>query len=464
MKQLSQDHPGQRITFRGAELSQRQLTRIQVVVAEGQLKTRQALAGELCRMFGWRRPGGGLSIRSALDLLRSLERKGVVRLPAPRQTPRRRNRDLVKAAAAGLYPSGEPPAMASREEGTAGPLRVRPIQAGELLDWRAHMERFHYLGDAPMVGESLRYVAELGGRLAALLSWSSATLHNEPRDHHVGWDAATRRSNLHLVVNNARFLILPWARRPHLASQVLAFNLRRLVRDWVRAYRNPVVLAETFVDVSRFRGICYRASNWVCVGQTKGWSKSGRTYQHHGEPKSVWLYPLHRDYKRQLCETEAMRKRRERFMNLDVERLPLHGQGGLLEILAQVPEPRKARGIRHGMRGILAMSLCAVLAGARSIMAIWEWAAEQSDETRKLLGSKWHTAPSERTFRRVLGLVEAIGKMHVLDRPSKLGEFFTGFVVPGNQGQGIGVAAKIFHELRGKFDAIPFHPMDTTDI
>ena len=286
-------------------------------------------------------------------------------------------------------------------------LVVRPIRAEEVLGWRAHMERFHYLGDAALVGESLRYVAHLDGEVVALLSWGAASLRNGPRDRYVGWDEATKKAKLDLVVNNARFLILPWSRRPHLASRVLAANLRRLSRDWEEVHGHRVVLAETFVDTSRFRGTCYRASNWVCVGETKGWSKSGNAYRFHGQPKSVWLYPLRRDFKELLCMAADACTRKEGFMVIDVEKLPLDGKGGLFDVLRGVPDPRKRRGIRHKVQSLLATAICAVLAGARSFTAMAEWAAEQSRETLERLGSKRGKAPSERTYRRLFASLDA---------------------------------------------------------
>jgi len=285
-------------------------------------------------------------------------------------------------------------------------LVVRPIRADEVLGWRAHMERFHYLGDVALVGESLRYVAYLDGGLVALLSWGAASLRNGPRDRYVGWDDATKEAKLGLVVNNTRFLVLPWARRPHLASRVLGANLRRLSRDWEEVYGHRVVLAESFVDTSRFRGTCYRASNWVCVGETKGWSRSGSGYRFNGQPKSVWLYPLRRDFKQQLCVAADTGTRKEGFMVLDVEKLPLDGQGGLFDILRGVPDARKRRGVRHPIQSLLGTAICSVLAGARSFTAMGEWAAEQSRETLERLGSKRGKAPSERTYRRLFDSID----------------------------------------------------------
>jgi hypothetical protein len=374
-------------------------------------RSRQELARDLSRELGWRRPNGGWGVRSARDLLTRLDELGVIRLPAPRRAQGRPRREVVEAAA--LLLSGD----VGREDhsiaaGAGSVLTVRPIHASELLQWRAHIERFHYLGDAALVGASLRYVALLDGEWVALLSWGAAALRNGPRDRYVGWDDATRKANLHRVVNNARFLILARARRPHLASQILAANLRRLSRDWEKTYGHPIVLAETFVDVSRFLGTCYRASNWIPVGETKGWSKSGETYRFHGLPKAVWLYPLERDFKERLLRGAARCTRQETFMRIDVNRLPLHGEGGLFEILCSIPDKRKRRGVRHKLQSILATAISAVLSGARSITAIAEWAAEQSPETLTRLGSTRGKPPSERTYRRAFDSVD----LEVLDR------------------------------------------------
>jgi hypothetical protein len=116
----------------------------------------------------------------------------------------------------------------------------------------------------------------------------------------VQWSESIKRKKLHYIVNNTRFCVLPWIRIKCLASKVLALNLKRLNDDWYNIYNHPVYLAETFVDQSRFQGICYKASNWRYVGQTSGSGKRGNVYHYHGQPKAVYLYPLHRNFKRLL--------------------------------------------------------------------------------------------------------------------------------------------------------------------
>ncbi len=294
----------------------------------------------------------------------------------------------------------------------SGALVVRPILESERLWWRAYMDRYHYLGNCRMVGESLRYVALVGTEPVALLGWAAAALHNKPRDEYLGWDAETRRRNLPMVVGNVRFLILPWIRVKHLASRVLGANLRRLSSDWQQRFGHAVWLAETFVDAQRFAGICYRAANWTCLGQTLGYARKGASYQRHGCPKTVFIYPLHKHFRERLCavgpalghrgqETEAA------MLKLKVSALPLDGKGGLIEVLRQLPDPRKARGKRHGVAFITTIAVCAVLAGARSVTAITQWAKDQSIATLRRMGCRRKSAPSYSTILRVLGAIDA---------------------------------------------------------
>jgi hypothetical protein len=443
------------VVFRGTVLDERQIGRIQRLVEGGEGQSRQDLAREVCRRFGWRRPNGAWATRGARQLLVGLQRQGVLRLPAPRRAQGR-----AAPAGAGRWPDraglagareaavGGPPGAPARLGPSArggGTLVVRPIVEAERPRWRADLTRFHYLGDAALIGESLRYVAVLDGDWVALASWGAAALHNGPRDRYVGWDAACRRANLHLVVNNVRFLMLPGQHPPSLASRVLGATLRRLSRDWEARYGHPVVLAETFVDPARFRGTCYRASNWLRVGHTQGWAKQGARYRFTGQPKEVWLYPLRRDFRAQLGAAAGPGPAQEGGMVLDVEKLPLHGQGGLFEVLGEVADPRKRRGVRHRMQSILATGICAVLAGARSFTAMGEWAAEQSRETLQRLGSRRGTPPSERTYRRLLARLDVaeldrrLGQWVAAQQPLLAG---AGVAVDGKTVRGSGDGAR----------------------
>jgi hypothetical protein len=390
------------VVFRGTVLGPTQVGQIRRLIESRPGQTRQDVARATCRLFGWRCESGAWAVRASRELLIRLEQAGRIRLPAASRPQGRPRRDMLEMAT-DLVP---PLVDANWEPAAGATLLVQPVGVDEALGWRAYMERYHYLGDAAVVGESMRYAAFLDGELVALLGWGSASLHNGPRDQYLGWDAGAQRVNLNLVVNNVRFLMLPWARQHHLASRVLGANLRRLGRDWQARYGHAVVLAETFVDSSRFRGTCYRASNWRCVGETQGWSKSGNAYRFHGQPKAVWLYPLTRDFRQRLLTTKT-RVTMEGRMTLDVGKLALEGKDGLFAILGTIPDSRKRRGIRHKIQSVLAIALCAALTGARSFTAIGEWAADQSRETLQKLGCKRCKPPSERTVRRVLHAVDA---------------------------------------------------------
>jgi hypothetical protein len=261
------------------------------------------LARAICGAWNWRQANGSLSAYACLDLLLRLEERGLVTVPAPVPPPRRRNRkpfshlplppELI--ALTGL--EVRDPHVDLRD------LLVRPIAAEERLGWRLYVERYHYLGDRPIVGEHLLYAAFLEGELVALMGWASAAFRAPLREAYIGWDEATKRRRLHFVANNIRFLILPWVRVRHLASKILAANLRRLSADWQTVWKHPLLLAETFVDTTRFRGTCYRAANWLYLGETAGRSKHGNTYSHGGTRKALFVYPLRRH------ATRSLRKR-----------------------------------------------------------------------------------------------------------------------------------------------------------
>jgi hypothetical protein len=249
--------------------------------AEGRTRISQ----RLCTAWDWRQPNGQLKEYACRDLLLRLEERGYLTLPPRRRAPAGPcQQDVV-----GPVPPPGPPLTAA----DLGTLLVRPVARAERPLWKACLAHYHYLGYRPGAGEQLGYVAYLQGQLVACLAWGAAAYRNGPREAYLGWDQATKRARLPLVVQNTRFLLLPGVRVPHLASKVLAANLRRLRADWQARYGHGLLLAETFVDPTRFRGTCYRAANWVGLGATQGAGKHGNRYRRHGVPKLVFVYPLH---------------------------------------------------------------------------------------------------------------------------------------------------------------------------
>lgn len=293
-------------------------------------------------------------------------------------------------------------------------LIVRPIQPQEELRWNELMATHHYLGFRQLVGESIKYVAEIDGQWVALLGWGTAAFKCGARDEWIGWTKEQQWSRLVYVANNLRFLILPKIRIPNLASKILSVNVKRLSEDWMAVYGHPVVLVETFVDHSRFAGTCYHAAGWLRLGQTRGYGRNAGQYYHHGISKTIYVYPLHQTARRWLSAPFLVPELRggERPM-VNLNAVNLEQPGGLVERLGRLKDPRKPRGVRHKVASTLAVATCAMLSGAFNYLAIAEWASDLSQDLLRRLGCKYHPekrkyiAPSEPTLRRHLQSVDA---------------------------------------------------------
>ena len=398
------------IRHNGVTFDRRRCGRIQRILRECPDITRVALAQRVCKMVGWQRFNGELPERSCRNLLDRLHKHGWIQLPPSRRPAKTAQPPPPAPAADGPLPAW--PEVGPREDASC-PLLVRPILPEEKAAFRLWIQRHHYLGYRPLVGESLCYAAFWEGHLVALLAWAAASLKNAPRDASIGWDEQTKRERLPFVVQNVRFVILPDTDAPtHLASRVLAANLRRLSRDWQACYRHPLLLAETFVDESRFQGTCYRAANWIRLGLTRGFGRHGTTYRHHGVPKAAWIYPLRADALSRLRNagippTVFSKGDGVSQPVLNPEALPLDGDGGLLACLLSIPDVRKRRGLRHPLVTVLAISTLAMLMGKRSFLAIAEFAAHLSPELLCRLGARRKKPPSEPTFRRTLARLPA---------------------------------------------------------
>ncbi len=291
---------------------------------------------------------------------------------------------------------------------------VRLVTKDEMPRWMDLMTRHHYLGRPDMVGEVLCYVATVDGEWAALLGWASAALQVQSRDRWTGWSDDQRHRRLRFVANNVRYCILPGWNLPNLASRALALNTRRLATDWQDRFGHPVVLAETFVDPSRFAGTCYRAAGWDCVGKTRGFGRHGRQWEEHRQPKTVWIRALRRPARYWLAADFEAPEVRGAVPVIDVNSVPLEGPDGLLAALAHVTDPRHKRGIRHRQTTVLAIAVCAVLSGARSFLAIADWAQSLPQDLLTRLGCRRRhdetierVPPSEPTIRRTLEAIDA---------------------------------------------------------
>lgn len=281
--------------IRGRHVGPGDLNVIRTAITDNWASGRTAISRILCQRWDWRQPNGQLKEMACRALLLALEAKGELELP-PRlkesfRAPRRANRRVFSLDDSPLEGSVS----------SYGSLTIRMVrQTGDEPLWDYLVDTHHYLGRPWIVGASLKYLAYLDGRLVACLGWGSAAWKVECRDTLIGWDHATRKTNLHKVVNNVRFLILPWVRVEHLASKVLAANLRVVAHDWQRFYAHEITLAETFVDTERFAGTCYKAANWTRAGETKGRGKYDRYNRYAASVKAVYLYPLKKNYRERL--------------------------------------------------------------------------------------------------------------------------------------------------------------------
>ncbi len=255
--------------------------------------SRNELALTVCELIDWHRPSGRAKSRECLDLFDLLEQKGAFRFP-----PKRRTRPPGSPSRAPFAAESLGDEEISGELSGLLPVSLEWVQGAEQnRHWRDLMERFHYLGYRPAFGASMRFlIRDRTGRDLGCLQYSSPAWRIKSRDRWIGWSDDLRRSNLQRIVNQSRFLILPSVRVPNLASHVLAASVRELPKQWLGEFGVTPLMAETLVDIQRFSGTCYRAANWIAVGQTSGRGRMDREHRRHGiEVKSLFLYPLARD-------------------------------------------------------------------------------------------------------------------------------------------------------------------------
>ncbi len=270
----------------GREFTEKEMDLIGRLISTG--ANRQKLSRMFCKEVDWRKPDGGLKEMSCKVAFLRMHRDGRIVLPPPAKPA---NNHLKKPKAMPLpLPEAEP---------DLNGLSLEIVDGAKSALWNAYIDRYHYLGYAPLPGAQLRYFVKSEGQVLALLGFSAAAWKCASRDGYIGWDTPTRMKNLHLVVNNSRFLVL--ARVPNLASRILSMAAKRIASDWRKQYGYEPVLLETFVEKERFAGGCYKASNWTMVGETKGRGKLDVRHEHKLPVKTVWLYPLRRDFTKWLA-------------------------------------------------------------------------------------------------------------------------------------------------------------------
>lgn len=280
----------------GREFSITELERIRFLAAKPKM-TRQALSKQVCQEFQWHKLDGGLKDMSCRVALLRMQKDNLVQLPSPLPRGNNSNRVIIKTE------KTEPQTLLFTPVNKLRNVRLEQVLTkNDAKLWNEYIDRYHYLGHKTLPGAQLRYFARSDEGLLALFGFGAAAWKTAPRDNFIGWTPGIRERRLHLIVNNARFLILPWIQSKHLASKLLGLVARRISNDWNDRYGYRPVLLETFVEKDKFRGTCYRAANWICLGHTQGRGKLDSSKTYSLPIKSVWVFPLSQNYRQTLTE------------------------------------------------------------------------------------------------------------------------------------------------------------------
>ena len=291
----------QDLVIRRRVIREADLLLIRQLIEEEGARGRSHISNRLCEMWNWRQANGRFRQIACRELLRRLEARGLIELPPKLCEARRagyRNRsstpDLLDCM---------PLAGGLRE--SRSQLRMELVQNSQQLAlYRGLVGTYHYLGYQQAMGAQLRYIAYFHDRPIACLSFGPAAWKVGARDQFIGWSAQARQQNLRWVVNNDRFVILPWVQIKCLASYLLGRTVRQLPGDWQRVYGYELALLETFVEHRRFAGTAYAAASWICVGQTLGRGRNDRTHDQAAPIKTIWLRPLREDFGPFLCQEQ----------------------------------------------------------------------------------------------------------------------------------------------------------------
>ena len=285
------------IRYRGRQATSGEVALIRRLIAANPDDSRRALSVKLCKALSWVQPNGALKDMVCRGYMLELHRGGYIKLPAKKCSPP--NPFVERKKPTEISIDKRPLTTALKN---IRPLKVQQVRRSRLEKlYNSLIEAYHYLGYCQPVGEHLKYIVFAGQRPVGCLAWSSAARHIGCRDRFIGWSAQYRRKHIDLIAYNTRFLILPWVKVPYLASHILAQMAKVVAADWQRVYHHRLYYLETFVDKQRFAGSCYKAANWIYLGDTTGRGKNDQSKKANRSIKAVFGYPLTTDFRRHLC-------------------------------------------------------------------------------------------------------------------------------------------------------------------
>jgi hypothetical protein len=269
----------------GRDFTPKEFEQIRSLIKQNPEFNRMRLSKEVCRMLQWLKYDGNFKDMSCRVAMLRMHRGGLIELPPPTHA-----KGPVKKIE--FTPATDPQSLVVCSVNHLPQLHFQRVTKATSALWNEYIERYHYLGYTPLPGAQLRYLIIAGKQIVALTGFGAAAWQTAPRDKFIGWNHDQRKKNLDLIANNARFLILPWVRSKNLASNILSLIARRLPDDWEEKYNVRPVLLESFVQKNLFAGTCYKAANWINVGQTKGRGKLGPPGKISVPIKDIWVYPL----------------------------------------------------------------------------------------------------------------------------------------------------------------------------
>lgn len=283
-----------KLVFRGRRFTKLEIEKIKNIIKKHKNCTRRKISELVCEMLSWKQPNNRLKDRACRDALLRMHRKGIIKLPPPCRQ---------------YFPKNYKPAEIYKNR-----FKIKKkILSGDISDyhnlnlllvnrteneklWNFLIDKYHYIGYKTPVGRYLKYLVHLDSNLVGCISFADAVLKLNLRDKWLGWSSTERGKNLKLIINNNRFLILPWVRIKNLGSKILSLAVKQVQKDWEQVYGYRPVLIESFIDISKFAGTCYKASNWLYLGKTIGKGRCGMKYFVHNLPKSLYVYPLCKEY------------------------------------------------------------------------------------------------------------------------------------------------------------------------
>lgn len=252
---------------------------------------RHELAGTVCEILNWNTASGRAKRIQCMECLEALEAEGIIQLPPVNTAMQRSGKVNIPNIE---FDTTEIIGNITEYES----VKLSIAQSGrDLKRWRAYVNQYHMLGDKTVFGSRLQYFVKSGDIELGCIQFSASSWALENRDAWIGWNEADRKARLNLIVNNSRFLIFPWVHIKNLASKALSLVAKQIQEDWLREYCYAPVLLETFVDLEHFKGICYKAANWTCLGETKGRGRMDRHTERAISKKAIFMYPLQNDFK-----------------------------------------------------------------------------------------------------------------------------------------------------------------------